>query len=198
MEKVSLVPRSEVERIIVANVNYNEEEKKLKFDSNTFINMSKLLEVKTTRRTFNSSYSKLVTSEGKVILLRFRMPRFQVKLDGKVFLKFFNPDELTTIIQDKLSNWIQICSDLTKVALSSPEEHNLFDISEQQEECIASWNREMNRDVDSMIIKLCHSASNSTTVQFDNFKIIIRDDVGEPRLFTSEEILTSEYLESFV
>jgi|JI10StandDraft_1071094.scaffolds.fasta_scaffold6509718_1 hypothetical protein len=58
--------------------------------------------------------------------------------------------------------------------------------------------REINRDVDSLIIKLCHSSTNFTTVQFDNFKIVIRDDVGEPRLFTSEEILSSEYLESFV
>lgn len=56
----------------------------------------------------------------------------------------------------------------------------------------------MNKDVDSLIIKLCHSDSNFTTVQFDNFKMVMRDEVGEPRLFTSEEILTSEYLENFV
>jgi hypothetical protein len=76
MDKVSMISRSEVERIIVANVNYNEEEKKLNFDSSTFINMSKLLEVKATRRAYTTSYSKLITPEGKVVLLRFRMPRF--------------------------------------------------------------------------------------------------------------------------
>ena len=76
MDKVSMISRSEVERIIVANVNYSEEEKKLSFDSSTFINMSKLLEVKATRRAYTTSYSKLITPEGKVVLLRFRMPRF--------------------------------------------------------------------------------------------------------------------------
>lgn len=45
---------------------------------------------------------------------------------------------------------------------------------------------------------MCHSETNFTTVQFDNFKMVIRDDVGEPRLFTSEKLLSSEFLESFV
>jgi len=96
MDKVSMVSRSEVERIIVSNVVYHDG--KLAFDSNTFINMSKLLEVKATRRTFNTSYAKLVTSDGKTVLLRFRMPRFQVKVENKHYLKFFNPDELRTVI----------------------------------------------------------------------------------------------------
>lgn len=56
----------------------------------------------------------------------------------------------------------------------------------------------MNREVDSLIIKLCHSETNFTTVQFDNFKMVLRDEVGEPRLFTSEECLSSEYIENFV
>lgn len=98
-----MVSRSEVERIIISNVIYADG--KLAFDSNTFINMSKLLEVKATRRAFNTSYAKLVTSDGKIILLRFRMPRFEIKVNNKHYLKFFNPDELRTIISDKLSNW---------------------------------------------------------------------------------------------
>jgi len=105
MDKVSMVPRSEVERVIISNVFYNEQEKKIEFDSNTFVNMSRLLEVKATRRTFNTSYGKLVTASGKVLIIRFTMPRFQLKIGEKLYSKFFNPDELKTILQDKLSNW---------------------------------------------------------------------------------------------
>jgi hypothetical protein len=31
-----------------------------------------------------------------------------------------------------------------------------------------------------------------------NFKMVIREDVGEPRLFTAEKLLSTEFLENFV
>jgi len=45
---------------------------------------------------------------------------------------------------------------------------------------------------------MCHSDTNFTTVQFDNFKMVLREDLGEPRLFTSEECLSPSYLESLI
>ena len=85
MSKVSMVSRSEVERIIVANVIYNSESEKLEFDSNTFINMSKILEVKPTRRSFTTSFGKIVTKEGKIVILRLRLPRFHLKINDKLY-----------------------------------------------------------------------------------------------------------------
>jgi hypothetical protein len=55
-----MVARSEIERVVFSNVQFNVGERKLEFDSNTFINLSKILEVKQTRRYFNTTYGKLV------------------------------------------------------------------------------------------------------------------------------------------
>lgn len=121
MDKVSMVPRSEVERVIVSNVVYDKANKKLDFDSNTFVSMSKLLELKATRRDFTSSFGKLITSDGEVILLRFRMPRFQIKINDQVYYKFFSPDELQTILQAKLSGWQQILADIAKENFDSDD-----------------------------------------------------------------------------
>lgn len=60
------------------------------------------------------------------------------------------------------------------------------------------WERNLNHNVDSLIIKLCHSETNFTTLQFDNLKIAMREEAGEPRLFTSEELLCRESLHNLV
>lgn len=52
---------------------------------------------------------------------------------------------------------------------------------ESAEESVDEWLRLLNVNVDSLILKLCHSATNFTTVQFDNLKIALREDIGEPR-----------------
>lgn len=70
--------------------------------------MLRMVEIKPTRRIFTVGFGRVYTTENIALIVRVQMPRIETVMNGKLYIKYLNPDELGQLFTDKLENWKEL------------------------------------------------------------------------------------------